>query len=323
MKQFDICGMGKFLIDFTSSPADENGKPRYAANPGGAHPNVLAAAARMGRPTAMLSRVGSDSLGQFLVDTLNEVGVNTEGVVRDTTCNTTLAFVHNAADGDRSFSFYWRNSANTRFAPEDLRADILQNSRILQLGSLLMSTPLGRETTMRALELAKEAGLTVSFDPNVRPAMWEDLSEMVPCIRRVLPYAHILKVSEEEAELLTGSADPAEASRMLMEEFPNLEVVFVTLGAEGCFYRSGRYSGSCASVKVEAVDTTGCGDSFTGGALCTWLDFGCPLQELTEAQLKAMVTQGCRIGAYVATKYGGVLSMPTPAQLEAFLAAQK
>lgn len=320
MKKYDICGMGEFLIDFTSSSPDENGKPRYAANPGGAHPNVLAAAARFGHPTAMLSRVGSDSLGQFLVDTLNGLGVNTDGVIRDEVNNTTLAFVHNAADGDRSFSFYWRNSANTLFSAEDLREDILRDSRILQLGTVIMSTPVGRATTMRALELAKENGLIVSFDPNLRPSMWDDLSEMVPCVRQVIPYAQILKVSEEEAELLTGEADVEQASLMLMEEFPNLELVFVTLGADGCFYRSKQYSGRCASFKVDAVDTTGCGDSFTGGVLCTFLDYGCALSELTEAQLKQMVQTGCSIGAYVATKYGGVLSMPTPAQLEEFMA---
>jgi sugar/nucleoside kinase (ribokinase family) len=319
MKQFDICGMGEFLIDFTSAPAGAEGKPQYAANPGGAHPNVLAAAARLGHPTAMLSRVGSDSLGQFLMDTLDQIGVNTEGVVRDSVYNTTLAFVHNAADGDRSFSFYWKNSANTCFAPQDLREDILRSSRILQLGSLLMSTPTGDATTMRALEIAKEEDLIVSFDPNVRPGMWDDLSKMVPAIRRVMPYAHILKVSEEEAELLTGSADPEQASSLLMQEFNNLEIVFVTLGAEGCFYRSKQYSGHCASPKVKAVDTTGCGDSFTGGALSTFLDFGCSLQQLTQQQLNTMVQNCCNIGAYVATKYGGVLSMPTPEQLKEFL----
>jgi len=319
MKRFDICGMGEFLIDFTSSPATQEGKPQYAANPGGAHPNVLAAAARLGHSTAMLSRVGSDSLGQLLVDTLDGLGVNTEGVVRDSVYNTTLAFVHNAADGDRSFSFYWKNSANTCFAPADLREDILRSSRILQLGSLLMSTPTGNATTMRALQIAKEEGLIVSFDPNVRPGMWDNTDDMVPAIRRVMPYAHILKVSEEEAELLTGSGDVAEASHLLMQQFANLEIVFVTLGAEGCFFRSKKYSGQCPSPKVQAVDTTGCGDSFTGGALCTFLEFGCPLEELTEQQLTAMVQTGCNIGAYVATKYGGVLSMPTPEQLEEFL----
>ena len=189
-----------------------------------------------------------------------------------------------------------------------------------ELESLLMSTPTGDATTMRALKVAKEEGLTVSFDPNVRPGMWDNKDDMVPAIRRVMPYAHILKVSEEEAELLTGSKDVAEASSLLMQEFPNLEVIFVTLGAEGCFFRSKKYSGQCPSPRVQAVDTTGCGDSFTGGALCTFLEFGCPLAELTEQQLTAMVQTGCSIGAYVATKYGGVLSMPTPEELKAFLA---
>ena len=318
MKSIDICGLGELMVDFTSLPPSPEGKPCYMGNPGGAPPNVLAAAARQGLKTSFLTRVGADAFGQFLVKVMQDLNIGTEGIVMDPDHNTTLAFVHNAPDGDRSFTFYRRSCADAVIAPADVNEAVIRNSKVLQIGSLVMSTPSGKETTFHAVQVAREAGTLVSFDPNLRPNIWPHPEEMLPFVREMLPLCDILKLSEEEAEALTGSADVAVSSRLLTEEYPNIRLCLVTLGDKGCFWRTARDTGRTDSVSVKAVDTTGCGDAFTGGVLTRFLSYGCTLEELTADQVSHMTAMGCAIGAFVATKYGGVMSMPTKQELRDF-----
>lgn len=323
MKDFDICGMGELLIDFTTTGATPEGKPNYTGNPGGAPPNAVAAVAKLGGKAAFMSRVSTDSFGQFLKDTLQQLKIDTTGVVSDLKHNTTLAFVHNAPSGERSFSFYRTGCADAMYAPEDVNEQVLCRSKVFQLGSLMMSTPSGKAATMRALQLAKEHGVLISFDPNLRPNIWEDESQMIPCVKQVLPLADMVKISIEEARELTGHQLVQTTAKILMQDYPNIKLLLITLGEQGCYYCTQSFDGSVPAYQVSAVDTTGCGDAFTGGVIYVLNQQNTPLWELGQEQIQQAVRFGCAVGALVATQYGGILSMPTLQQVQTLLKEQQ
>lgn len=267
MKKYDVIALGELLIDFTQNGLSEQGNPLLEANPGGAPCNVLAMLAKYGRKTAFIGKVGEDAFGRKLAGILAECGIDTEGLCFDSQVHTTLAFVHKLANGDRDFSFYRNPGADMMLSAADVRKDLIRQSRIFHFGTLSMTDPVCRAATETAIQTAKEAGALISFDPNLRPPLWRNLAEAKEAIIYGIRQCHVLKISDNEIEFITGMKDYDRAARSLQDQF-HTKLICVTLGEQGsrAYYRDQLV---CAEPypAEEVVDTTGAGDTFTGSML--------------------------------------------------------
>lgn len=267
MKKYDVLALGELLIDFTENGFSEQGNSLLEANPGGAPCNVLAMLAKYGRKTAFIGKVGEDAFGRKLAEILKDCGIDTQGLCFDPRVHTTLAFVHKLANGDRDFSFYRNPGADMMLSVEDLREDLIRQSRIFHFGTLSMTDPGCREATKRAIALAEEAGALISFDPNLRSPLWSDLEDAKKAIFYGISRCQVLKISDNEIEFLTGIRDYDRAAKSLQEQF-GTRLICVTLGDQGSkAYYEGRVVSAGSYPAEEVIDTTGAGDTFTGSML--------------------------------------------------------
>ncbi len=302
-----IVSLGELLIDSTPVGLSHQGHPLYEANPGGAPANMLACMAKLGNEALLFACVGRDGYGDFLKRSLEKNGVSAKYLKRSESQLTTLDVVTIYEDGDRDFVFYRDPGADTQIAPEDLDRAAFRGAALFHFGSLSLTHEPARSATLAALDMAKEEGLLISYDPNLRPPLWKDLDTAREAMLSVMGRADVLKVSEEEAAFLTGIDDPDRAARRLMDKYP-LQLIFVTLGPAGCRYlcKSGVAGGAPGIQKGGVIDTTGSGDYFFAGALDALLRFQTPITELTQAQLQAAAEQGNKCGYLVATQTGAL-----------------
>ena len=206
-KIYDVTALGELLIDFTENGTSAQGNPLLEANPGGAPCNVLAMLEKLGKKTAFIGKVGKDMFGEQLKTAVEEVGIDTRNLVMDEEVHTTLAFVHTYPDGDRDFSFYRNPGADMMLKKEEVDEDLIRGAKIFHFGTLSSTHEGVREATRYAIDVAKEAGCIVSFDPNLRFPLWPDREMLRQTVLQFLPLSNILKVSDEELEFLTGTAD--------------------------------------------------------------------------------------------------------------------
>ena len=258
---FDILTVGEILIDLTQSGVSENGIPLYSANPGGAPANVAVAASRLGASAAFIGKVGNDAYGGFLLKTLNENNVNTDGVIVDNSANTTLAVVSVNEMGERDFAFYRKNSADTLLSENEITDQQLCDTHILHFGSVSLTDEPSRTATLSAVKRAKSLGATITYDPNYRARLWNSEAEAVEQMKNPLSLVDILKVSDEEIPLICGTDNIEEAARQLCEQY-DIKLVLVTLGAKGAYYRFKDMGCVVPGVKVTVADTNGAGDTF-------------------------------------------------------------
>lgn len=310
---FDISAVGELLIDFTP---EQTGKLLYAPNPGGAPGNVMAAAAKLGAKTALISRVGSDAFGQFLIDAVEQQGVDASGVSRDPDYPTTLAFVHLDKDGDRSFSFYRKPGADVLLDIGHIPEETIRQSRIFHFGGVSMTDQPARDATFHALNLARQAGCLISYDPNYRPSLWNSESEAIQALRAPLDKVDILKVSEEELPLLAGTDDLEQGSQQLRDL--GITLVLISRGAKGAFYRLGSLYGSLKAYDVKTIDTTGAGDAFMGAVLyhLRQLDKQ-DIDLLSREALEEIVDFANAAGSLTTTRKGAIAVMPTLEEIDA------
>ena len=318
-KRYDIAALGELLIDFTDSGVSSGGMRLFERNPGGAPANVLTAAARFGRKTAFLGKVGNDMHGQFLRDTLADAGIDVSGLVLAEDVFTTLAFVTLNDRGERGFSFARKPGADTCLRPEELNAAVLDGCRVLHVGSLSLTDEPARGATFAAVERAKAAGAVISYDPNYRAALWRDAETAAAHMRSMVPYADVMKLSDEETALLTGETDPAAAVAVLLGQ--GVKCAAVTLGADGALTATADGTRRVPGFSVEAVvDTTGAGDAFWGGFLHRMLALDKAPEELTADEAADCARWGNATAAVCVTRRGAIPAMPEPAEAEALLA---
>ena len=311
----DICAVGEILIDLTQSGLTEQGIPRFDANPGGAPANLAVAASRLGAKTAFVGRIGSDGFGDYLRRVLRDNGVDASGLSVDPTLRTTLAVVSLDERGERSFSFYRDPSADVNLSAAELPAELLRSCRVLHFGSVSLTAEPARGATLEAVRQAKEAGALISYDPNYRASLWPDEAAAVEQMLAPLPLVDILKVSDEELPLLTGTDDPLRGSALLAER--GIGLVFVTLGADGAFFRAGELTGRVPGVRVKVGDTNGAGDTFLGAALSRLVRLEAPLSAGAEA-LQDILGYANRAAALTASRRGAIPAMPTQEELLRF-----
>jgi len=305
---YDVVALGELLIDFTYVGKSEFGMSLFEQNPGGAPANVLCLLANMGKKTAFIGKVGSDMHGSFLRDTLADRNIDVHGLIIDENVFTTLAFVELTDDGERRFSFARKPGADTQITSGELNMDILRNTRIFHIGSLSLTDEPARSATLDAIHVAREAGAIISYDPNYRAPLWSSEQEAVSRMRSVLPYVDIIKISGEEAELITGEVEPELATGALISS--GILCAVVTLGTDGAIVRINDELSRVTAVKCDAVDTTGAGDAFWGGFLYKLLEKGKHPNGLTldDAHDCAVFANAC--AALCVQKRGAIPAMP-------------
>ena len=303
----DVVALGELLIDFASRSADANGYPTMQALPGGAPANFLAALTKYGKSTAFLGKVGDDTFGHLLVGTVKDAGIETRGIIVDTTVFTTLAFVTFDASGDRSFSFARKPGADTRLTWEEVDKSLIDEARVFHFGTLSLTDEPVRTTTQKCVTYAKQQGKLITCDPNLRKPLWRSEEEAKAQILWSLQQADVVKISDDEVDFL-WSCTPEEGADKLLNEF-GVSLAMVTLGPKGCLLKTANACCYAVGPKVSPVDTTGAGDIFGGSAVSRLLDLGKDIADLTEEDL-AFIGRFATTAASLSTEFiGGIPSI--------------
>ena len=317
MKNFDVVALGELLIDFTENGKSAQGNMTYEANPGGAPCNVLAMLNKAGRKTAFIGKVGQDLFGNKLKTTLDEVGIDTSNLIIDEDARTTLAFVETFPDGDRDFSFYRNPGADMMLRKEDLHEDLIRDAKIFHYGTLSMTHDGVREATKKAIDIAKESGAILSFDPNLRPPLWKTLDDAKEQVAYGLSKCDVLKISDNEIQWLTGEEDFTKGVHWILERY-HIPLILVSMGREGS---RAYYKDLIVEVKPfiqkNTIETTGAGDTFCACVLHYILEHG--LTDLTEDDLKEMLTFANAAASIITTRKGALRVMPEREEVEKLL----
>lgn len=320
-KTFDVTALGELLIDFTENGESSQGNPMMEANPGGAPCNVLAMLEKLGKKTAFIGKVGSDMFGNQLKKAVEEVGIDTRNLIMDKKHHTTLAFVHTYPDGDRDFSFYRDPGADMMLTKEEVQKELIQSSRIFHFGTLSSTHEGVREATRHAIELAKEAGCIITFDPNLRPPLWNSLEDARKEIEYGMTKCDVLKISDNEVEFLFDTADYDKGAALIREKY-NIPLVLITMGKDGsrAYYKDMRVE-VAPFLQENTIETTGAGDTFCASSLNYVLEHG--LEDLTEENLKELLTFANAAASLITTRKGALRVMPSKEEVLNFIASRK
>lgn len=312
----DLYSIGEMVIDFIpgSEPAS------YIRKAGGAPANVAIAVSKNGLSASMACKVGDDDFGRFLMDTLAEYGVKAATPELCKEAITTMAFVTLAEDGERRFTFARKPGADMLLKAEEVLEADIDDAVIVHAGSCSLSAQPEADATVRALRLGHEKGKLVSFDVNYRNVMWkDDVDACVRAVMDILKYVDMLKISEEEVEMMGGEA----AIPALMKE-NDIALVVQTLGANGARAYFGGASFEVPGRKAKAVDATGAGDAFWGAFLAKLRLCGVEkAADLTEDILRQALEYGNISGCICVQNKGAIASIPTRAQIEAYMRGEK
>ncbi|WP_409343190.1 carbohydrate kinase family protein [Paenibacillus sp. MBLB4367] len=313
---YDVVALGEYLIDFLPAGRSEAGQPLFERNPGGAPVNVLAALAKLEKKTAFIGKVGKDPFGEYLRDVLLEQGIDASGLVFAPRAHTTMAFVQLDEQGERSFHFCRQPGADQELSGEEIDKRLLEKTAIFHFGSISMTADPSYTATLQAVRHAKASGAVISYDPNLRPALWEDEAHARRTIEEGFLYADLVKISQEELLFLSGTGDLEAGSKQLAERFPALKLLLVTLGSEGTFYYRGTgASGHVPAFEVRTVDTTGAGDGFFGAFLYRAAESGKALEAWEKPELEEAVAFANAAGALATTRKGAIPSMATKEEI--------
>lgn len=312
-KKFDVVALGELLIDFTENGVSAQGNPILEANPGGAPCNVLAMLNKFGHRTAFIGKVGEDNFGHMLADTIQEIGISTEGLCFDKDVHTTLAFVHTAPDGDRTFSFYRKPGADVCLTAEEVNYSLIQDAKLFHFGTLSMTDADVEKATIAALDEAQKNGLIISFDPNLRPPLWDTMERAKEKMAYGMSRCDVLKISDDEIEFFTGETDIVKGIEKIRSQF-DIKLVCATLGKKGsiAFYEDMVVNGN-PYVREDTIETTGAGDTFMGCVLNSVLEVG--INNMKEEDLAKMLDTANRAASLITTRRGALRVMPDVSEL--------
>ena len=317
MKQFDVTALGELLIDFTENGLSAQGNYLLEANPGGAPCNVLSMLSKLGKKTAFIGKVGDDFLGRHLKDVVEAVGIDTRNLLMDDQVHTTLAFVHTYPDGDRDFSFYRNPGADMNLRAEEINEELVAQSKIFHFGSLSLTHPGVREATKKALHIAKEQGCLISYDPNLRPPLWNTLEEAKEQIAFGMTQCDIMKISDNEIQWFTGEEDFDAGIRILQETY-HIPLILLSMGRDGSrAYYQGMRVEVAPFLQENTIETTGAGDTFCACVLNYVLEHG--LDSLTPEDLQQMLRYANAAASLITTRKGALRVMPSGEDVERLL----
>ncbi len=312
----DVVCLGEALIDMVSlesgvSLAESSG---FLKAPGGAPANVAAAVAKLGGSSAFLGKVGDDPFGHFLCATFSQAGVNVSGMQFDPYARTGLAFVSLQQNGERDFCFFRNPSADMLYQLNEVDSDLIRKGRIFHFGSISMIEEPSKSATLAAIDIARDAGGILSFDPNLRLPLWKGEDFARKTIMDALPLTDILKISDEELLFLTGVIDEPRGVNLLRRYAPAIQLIVVTKGRSGCYWEASEsLRGYVDGYQVRSVDTTGAGDGFVGGMLIELIrsmDIHGGLANLCRGDFERIFDYANRVGALSTTRKGAISSLP-------------
>lgn len=266
-KNKKLIAIGEALIDFIPDQAGGAIKDINAFLPavGGAPANVCGAFTKLGGRSEMITQLGMDGFGDKILEVFENAGIGSSFVKRSDKANTSLAFVALKEDGNREFSFYRNPGADMLFEAEDVKKEWFEDAYALHFCSVSLGEFPMKEAHCRAIQYALEYDAIVSFDPNLRPALWKDSAEMIETVKEFIPLADIVKISDEELESITGETSIEAALEKLFTD--RVKLVIYTEGSKGAKAFTKKVSAMAECAKVKAVDTTGAGDGFIGAFL--------------------------------------------------------
>ena len=324
MAKYDVVALGEILIDFTYSGTNAAGKKVYEENPGGAPANCVSAVAKLGGNGAFIGMTGKDSFGEDVRSVLKDINVDISGMCYTEKQHTTLAFVSLDERGERTFSFCRNPGADTQITSKDLNADMLKSTRFLHIGSLSLTDEPAKTTTVEAINITKKAGGLISYDPNYRANLWHGREDAIPLMKSLLPLADMVKVSDEELELLFGKdIGYQKGAETILSLGPSL--VLITLGSKGVYYAAKEQkekrpacSGVLGVPSVKVVDTTGAGDSFMGGLLYRLTRREDALS-FTKEQIESDITFANAVASICVMGRGAIPALPTLEKTQEFI----
>lgn len=313
----DVVALGELLIDFTCSGTSGQGNWMYEANPGGAPCNVLSMLQKLEHSTAFIGKVGKDSFGSLLENAIKEQGIHAGGLVYDETVPTTLAFVHTGSGGERDFSFYRNPGADMMLKQEEIDEGLISQAKIFHFGSLSMTSGSVCQATEYAVGIAKKNNVLVSFDPNLRPPLWDNLDMAKEKMKYGFSQCDILKISDNEIEFITGMDDIEEGVIEIIKQY-HIPFVCATMGRDGSKVF---YNGSVTTGKPfhsdKTVETTGAGDTFCGCMLHFILKYG--IDGFTPESLEDMLSYANAAACLVTTRKGALRVMPSVPEIKSFM----
>ena len=320
MKQYDVVALGELLIDFTETGMSPHGNPLLEVNPGGAPCNVLAMLNNLGRRCAFLGKVGKDSFGDLLIETVRERGIETKGLLQDPDVHTTLAFVHTLPDGDREFSFYRKPGADVSLSENELKEEMIGDCRIFHFGSLSLTDEPCRTATQTALNLAKDAGALISFDPNLREPLWNSLDEAHEQIDFGMSQCDVMKIADNEVQWFTGKEDFDEGIADLQARH-GIPLILLSKGRDGSSaYYKGRRIDAAPFLQENTIETTGAGDTFCACVLNGLLDHD--IHDLQAGDLEEILRFANAAASLITTKKGALRVMPTLEEVDLLLSSR-
>jgi len=308
IKTYDVVALGELLIDFINSGVSEQGNPIFEANPGGAPCNVLSMLQNLDKTTGFIGKVGKDQFGIMLKHVIEEIGIDTKGLIMDSDVNTTLAFVHTDEEGDRDFSFYRKPGADMMLKAEEVPEEMIANAKIFHFGSLSMTDTSVEEATKKAIEIAKDNQILISFDPNLREPLWDSLDKAKEKIIYGISQCDILKISEEELVFVTNEENIEKAVLKLKEINP-MKLICVTSGKKGsiAFYKD-LVVYAAGFIQKKTIETTGAGDTFCACMINYILEND--ISDLKEYQLREMLRFANAAASIITTRKGALKAMP-------------
>lgn len=316
-KKFDVIALGELLIDFIEEGISPQGNPLLEANPGGAPCNVLSMLQSLNKKTAFIGKVGNDGFGNMLKEKVKSRGVDTSCLKLDNNIHTTLAIVTKTSSGDRDFSFYRKPGADINLEVSDIDEEFIKDSKIFHFGTLSFTDEPALSAAKKGLSLAKENNLIITFDPNLRPPLWNNLDDAHHWTDYGLRYADVLKISDNEIEWFTGLSDYNQGIDKLFNDYPNLKLIAVTLGPDGSI---GSTRTSRTFVKAyknsKTIETTGCGDTFMACLINSVLEKGL---DQNESDLEETLKFANAAASIVSTRKGALMIMPSINEVNNFL----
>ncbi len=315
----DVTCIGEIIVDFVSTKkgVSLSDAPAFMKLPGGAPANLAVGLVRLGVPTAFIGRVGDDSFGQYLCGELRKIGVMSGGIVFDKQHKTRLAFVSLTPSGERFFEFWESQPADIQLRFSDVDLSTLRESKIIHISSFLLLKEPARSSLIQIISEFQGKECLISFDPNIRLDLWKTETKAKMLMMKVIKFTHILRLNHQEASFLTGLSGIEEAAKQLLHAGP--EIVVITRGERGCYFRTKNVDGYADGFSVDAVDTTGCGDGFLAGLLQGLLGHDLKIDELSKEELHDICRYANAVGALVATRPGAITALPDKETVKQFL----
>jgi len=278
----------------------------------GAEVNVCIGLTRLGHEATYVTRLGQDPFGNYTKSTLEKEGISTDFITFDDAYKTGMMLKGKVLDGDPHVAYYRKGSAASKITPEQIDDLDLTGFDLVHLTGILPALSLEcRAATKRLMERAKEAGILVSFDPNLRPTLWENKEVMAQTLNDLAKLADIVLPGIEEGQTLMGSDSPEKIADFYQDL--GAKQVVVKVGPEGAYVRDGETSAMIPGFKVETViDTVGAGDGFATGVISGVIE----KLPLTEAVLR-----GNAIGSIQVQHVSDNEGLPTKVELDAYMAA--